>query len=371
MQAESITLAIGGVVNNKWDGWSVDSDMLTPADGFQLELFTQSLEQLPDVLKEGAPCTLMLGSDRVLSGSIDEIEHDISRRGHSIRIVGRDRAGLLVDCSAPFVSLREASLSQIIEQIVKPLGITQYEIRAAAAKTRRLVQIEPGQSAWEALLEVATANGLWPWFEPDGTLIVGGPDYEAAPVGTLILRRDGIGNNVTRLSIRRSIANRYSQVTVLGQHGQYADDGLDTGRSHLSGAVQDDALARRGIFRPLVVIDSAAQDTNMATTRARKVLADSRLDGFEARAIVQGYRAANGKPWTPGQRVQIRSEPHGIDGVYFLMARTLRLTRTGGAFTELRLREDKAWVLDANPGKKRKSDSDEELRVMRKARGET
>ena len=36
------------------------------------------------------------------------------------------------------------------------------------------------------------------------------------------------------------------------------------------------------------------------------------------------------------------------------MSRTLRLTRGEGAITELRLREDKMWVLDSNPVKKRK-----------------
>ena len=49
----------------------------------------------------------------------------------------------------------------------------------------------------------------------------------------------------------------------------------------------------------------------------------------------------------------MRSEPHGLDGTYFIMSRTLRLTRQG-AISELRLREDKMWVLDGNPLKKHK-----------------
>lgn len=372
MPNEAIRLTIGGQTHDTWDGWSVESDLLTAADAFELEVFTKDTAKLPDVLVEGAPCTLTLGRDRVLTGQIDEFEHDISRNGIFIRINGRDRAAPLVDCSAPFVSLREAGLAEIIDQVVKPLGISQVEIRAASSKARRRIQIEPGQSAWEALLQVAEANGLWPWMEPDGRLIVGGPDYNAPPVATLILRRDGQGNNVERLGVRRSIANRYSQITVLGQHGQYDNDGLDSGRAQLRSIVQDETLARRGIFRPKVIIDSASESEDMATTRARKLLADSRLDGFEIRAMVHGFRAGNGQVWTPGQRVIVRSEPHGIDGTYFLMGRTLRLTRREGAITELRLREDKMWVLDANPVKKRrgKTVDAETLRVMKKAAGE-
>lgn len=354
VQDESIRLSIGGLAHEEWDGWSVESDLLTAADGFELELYTKDATRLPSVLSEGAPCSLTLGKDRVLTGQIDEFEHDISRQGISMRITGRDRAAPLVDCSAPFVSMREATLAQILDQVVKPLGITQIEIRAAQAKTRRRVLIEPGQSAWEALLQVAEANGLWPWVEPDGRLIVGGPDYNAAPVGTLIMREDGVGNNVQRLSVRRSIANRYSQITVLGQHGQYDNDGLDSKRAHLRSVIQDETLARRGIFRPKVIIDSSSENQDMATTRARKLLADSRLEGFEIRAVVMGHRADNGQVWSPGQRVIVRSEPHGLDATYFLMARTLRLTRSDGPITELRLREDKMWVLDGNPTKKRK-----------------
>ena len=342
---------------------------MTAADGFELELYTKDATRLPSVLAEGAPCSLTLGKDRVLTGQVDEFEHDISRQGISMRITGRDRAAPLVDCSAPFVSMREASLAQILDQVVKPLGITQIEIRAAQAKTRRRVQIEPGQSAWEALLQVAEANGLWPWVEPDGRLIIGGPDYNAAPVSTLIMREDGVGNNVQRLSVRRSIANRYSQITVLGQHGQYDNDGLDTKRSHLRSVIQDETLSRRGIFRPKVVIDSSSENQDMATTRARKLLADSRLEGFEIRAVVMGHRADNGQVWNPGQRVIVRSEPHGLDATYFLMARTLRLTRSDGPITELRLREDKMWVLDGNPTKKRRARKPTRTRHSSKSSG--
>ncbi|MFW9266515.1 phage baseplate assembly protein [Pseudomonas sp. NR3] len=351
-QTAPIRLAIGGLAHDTWDGWSVESDLLTPSDAFELELYTKNTTRLPSVLKEGAPCSLTLGSDRVMTGQLDEFEHDVSRQGISIRINGRDRAAPLVDCSAPFVSMRDASLAQILDQVVKPLGIDRVEIRADQAKTRRRIQIEPGQTAWEALLQVAEANGLWPWVEPDGRLIIGGPDYNTPPVGALIMREDGVGNNVQRLSVRRSIANRFSQITVLGQHGQYDNDGLDTKRSHLRSVIQDETLARRGIFRPKVIIDSASENQDMATTRARKLLADSRLEGFEIRAIVEGHRADNGQVWTPGQRVFVRSEPHELNAIYFLMARTLRLSRGEGAITELRLREDKMWVLDGVKQKK-------------------
>ncbi|WP_055134845.1 phage tail protein [Pseudomonas corrugata] len=368
-QNDAITLTIGGLTHATWDGWSVESDLLTPSDAFELELYIKDTATLPSVLVEGASCTLNLGRDRVLTGQIDEFEHDVNRQGVAIRINGRDGAAALVDCSCPFVSMREASLIEVINLVVKPLGISKVSIQTDAAKSRRRVQIEPGQSAWEALMQVAEANGLWPWFEPDGTLVVGGPNYEAPPVAQLILNRNGQGNNVERLGVRRSIANRYSQITLLGQHGQYDNDGLDTTRSHLRSVIQDETLAKRGIFRPKVVIDSSTENQDMATTRARKLLADSRLEGFEMRAIVKGHRCGNGAVWAPGQRVRVKSEPHGLDGTYFLMSRTLRLTRSQGAITELRLREDKMWVLDGAKLKKHKGKNNPDAAFIEMLKG--
>lgn len=356
MLRNSIRLAVGGVSNDTWTGWSVDSDLLTPADAFELELYTKAGVTWPAEVQEGAPCTLSLDGDRVLTGAIDDIEHDVSRRGHTVRITGRDLAGALVDCSAPFLAMQNASLEQVIAQVVKPLGVGQVRLQAVDAKVRRRVQIEPGMSAWESLLIAAEANGLWPWMTPDGVLVVGGPDYTALPVGELLLLDDSRGaarNNVESLSVRRGMAGRYSQVTVLGQHGQFQGDDVGVNRTTLKAEVKDDALARRGIFRPRVVIDQACDTTDLARDRAQKLMADSALDAFEARALVQGWRAGNGQVWTPGQRVRITSAPHGLDGIYFLMARTLRLTRGAGAVTELRLREDKTWVINAQPVKHR------------------
>ncbi len=75
--------------------------------------------------------------------------------------------------------------------------------------------------AWDALAKAAAGRGLWPWFEPDGTLVVGGPDYTTTPVDTLIMKLDGTGNNVMELDDTRSINGCFSELTVLAQsHAQ-------------------------------------------------------------------------------------------------------------------------------------------------------
>ena len=103
--------------------------------------------------------------------------------------------------------------------------------------------------------------------------------------------------------------------------------------------------------------DSEADSYAVCRDRARKLLADSRLNSLTLSALVKGHRiAAPGQPsdgllWQPGQRVQVISEPHEIDAVYFLMARKFAGGRSDGTRTALTLKEDGVWVLDAHPHK--------------------
>ncbi|MBY6285833.1 phage tail protein, partial [Neisseria subflava] len=90
-----------------------------------------------------------------------------------------------------------------------------------------------------------------------------------------------------------------------------------------------------------------------AERKAKKRLADSRLEGLTITAVVQGHRTDDGTLWQPGQRINVLSEPDGIDSVYFLMARTFVGGRGQGTETVLTLKEDGAWVLDADPPKKK------------------
>jgi len=189
---------------------------------------------------------------------------------------------------------------------------------------------------------------LFPWFTPDGTLVVGGPDYSKAPVATLMMRFDGKGNNCESINRSRNVANQFSQITVLGQaHGTETE----VGKHNIKSIVEDKAVT---FNRPQIVIDHESDNLAVAQDRARKLLADGRLSAFDLTIKVKGHRITkNGLLWTPGQRVQVQSEPHGINGIYFLMRRTFTGGRDDSATTELKLKEDGVWVLDAHPHKRR------------------
>ena len=144
------------------------------------------------------------------------------------------------------------------------------------------------------------------------------------------------------LAVNEDVSGRYSEVTVLGQaHGT---EGTEGKHNILHRETDPDVPG----YRPFIITEGECDDAGEAKRRAKKELMDSRLQGFGITARVRGHRvggpSGEGIPWKPGQRVQVVSEPHGLDGTYFLMKRTLTGGRDRGRVTELVLREDGVWL---------------------------
>lgn len=349
-RSDDLELRIGGRVHHGWMDYEIDSDLLTPADAWSVHL-SQPVMDLPSEVVEGAPVEVRMGGETVLKGILDERVLSVTESQHDLKLNGRDMAGVLLDCSAPIFSRAQITLEDVIVKIVRPLGIKRIRIEAGGFGVREKVNTEPGDTAWDALRRAAEANGLWPWFEPDGTLVVGGPRYDLPPVATLVLRADGKGNNVLSLSERRSIVERFSEVTVFGQStASGLDGGERDGRHNIKSTVIDDGLLA---YRPKVVVDHEAVNTEIARARGRKVISDSRLKAYTLSALVPGHRTDDGVLWKPGQRVVVKSDPHKLDGVYFIIARRFTCDRINGRRTLLTLKEDGVWVLDAHPSKRR------------------
>lgn len=346
---DTVEVLIGGVAHKGWTQYEIDSDLLTPADAWRVRL-AQPVIVLPPQVVEGASVEVRMNHDTVLSGWLDERVLTVAAGQHELMLSGRDGSGVLLDCSSPMLTIRQMTLEQVVAKVVRPLGVTRIRIDAAAKLIREKVNTEPGDTAWDSLRRAAEANGLWPWFEPDGTLVVGGPRYDLPPVATLTLRADGKGNNVLSLAERRSIVERHSDVTVYGQaHASGSGAGERDGRNNIKATVKDEGVT---VYRPKVVVDHEAINADIARARGRKLISDARVKSYTLTATVRGHRTDDGVLWTPGQRVIVKSEPHNLDGVYFLMARRFTGDKSVGQRTQLTLKEDGVWVLDAHPSKR-------------------
>ncbi|KWH56297.1 phage baseplate assembly protein [Burkholderia cepacia] len=339
----AVTLLIGGKAHAAWSSYSIDSDLLTPADAWEVRL-TQPAGKMPDTVKAGAHVEVKIGRDTVLLGYVDSVRRRTGKTEKTLILHGRDYAAILRDCSAPIFTARQVTLAEVVANVVKPLGIKKIRIDSARAHHAwDKITVDPGDTAWDTLAHAAEGEGLWPWFDPDGTLVVGGPDYTTPPVASLILRESGKGNNVEWFDEDRSIAERHSEVTVLGQaHGTHQE----AGKHALKVTVKDKTVP---VYRPKIHVDHDAPNLAAAEARARKIISDSALAAHTLRASVQGHRTSDGVLWKPGQRVHVIWEECDIDAVYFLMGRRFTGGRPGGPHTLLTLKEDGVWVLDAHP----------------------
>lgn len=339
-------LLIDGKEHADWTSYTIDSDLMIPADAWSFAV-GPVLGELPKQLVEGKEVKVKMGGEVVMVGRIDTMTHEVSRQGRSLALTGRDGAAVLLDCSSPIFVSKQTTLDEVIAKVVRPLGVSKHRIDADKTLPREKINVEPGENAWDTLQHAAEANGLWPWFTPDGTLVVGRPDYTQKPVATLVLKLDGRENNLVSLAESRDISRRYSEVTVLGQsHGTASE----TGKHNLKTTVKDNGLTWH---RPRIITDHEADTVAVAQARGRKLIADARLNGYTLSATVDGHAVdpAAAKPtlWTPGQRVQLISEPHGIDAVFFLMARKFTGGRDRPSRTILTLKEDGIWQLEAHP----------------------
>ncbi|BCH46825.1 TPA: phage tail protein [Raoultella ornithinolytica] len=378
---DKVSVIVGGKVHSDWSAYGIDSDFLIPADAWSMRLGLPA-GIFPEGVARGVPVQVRVGPDVVMSGRIDRVSRTVSRDQVSLSVTGRDGAAILVDCASPLLTSRQASLEEVIAQVVRPLGIKNIELHAESSIRNDKITTEPGERAWDILLRACAGRGLWPWFRPDGTLVIGGPDYTTAPVATLVMRRSGEGNNLLSLTDESSMERSFSRLTVLAQGHAHStnnkkelgiidvsssdsltvsgdtdttetelDTGLpETGQHGLTFTVEDPTVT---YYRPQVIVMHDADDLEQVRYRARKMMADARLEGYSLIARVQGHRTSDGVLWEPGQRIHVISEPHGIDAVYFLMGREFTGGRPGGAVTTLRLKEDGVWIPDAWPKKKK------------------
>lgn len=391
---DTVSVLIAGRVHSTWSRYQIDSDFLIPSDAWSVTLGLPG-GTFPAYVERGAPVQVKIGDDTVMVGRVAKVQRRVSRQQMSLSITGFDGAKVLVDCASPIFTSRMLSLEEVIAKVVRPLGVTNIRIEAESSIRSDKVSVEPGERAWDTLVRAASARGLWPWFTPDGTLVIGGPDYTAEPVATLVLNLDGRGNNILDLSDASSIDGTYSELTVLAQgHAQGSKSSADLGIidvDSFSAAVaeesQDDDTPAAGTpetgfhglkavvcdptvpyYRPQIMVVGDADNLEQVRYRARKAMADARLNAYELTAVVKGHRNDTGELWQPGQRIRVRSEPHGIDDVYFLMGREFSGGRPDNIVTTLRLKEDGIWIPDAYPKKrkarKRKAKVNKELAIV-------
>lgn len=343
-----VTVEVDGKAHNSWKSYDIDSDFLIPADAFKFDLGVPSNSTvLPDF--SGAEVKVRINGELVMTGIVDTTQHTISKTNRTYSLNGRDRASILVDCSAPITNVKGLTVLDAVKKIVEPLGIKKVALRAENNPTLDKVDIDVGETAWNAAMRCANSAGLHLWFEPNGELIVGGADYSTPPVATLCCMKDGKRNNFEQADLTFDVSNRFSEVTFLAQsHGKQGQDN----KNDLKWVYKDPEMTT---YKPKTVVVSDVDNLEALQKWAKKYIADSLLEGFTLTIVVPDHKMQDGTLWQPGQRVHVICEEYEIDAIFFLMGRRFTLSRNGGTQTELRFKQDGIWTPDAYSAKAEKA----------------
>ena len=343
-----VTVEVDGKAHNSWKSYDIDRDFLIPADAFKFDLGVPSNSTvLPDF--SGAEVKVRINGELVMTGIVDTTQHTISKTNRTYSLNGRDRASILVDCSAPITNVKGLTVLDAVKKIVEPLGIKKVALRAENNPTLDKVDIDVGETAWNAAMRCANSAGLHLWFEPNGELIVGGADYSTPPVATLCCMKDGKRNNFEQADLTFDVSNRFSEVTFLAQsHGKQGQDN----KNDLKWVYNDPEMTT---YKPKTVVVSDVDNLEALQKWAKKYIADSVLEGFTLTIVVPDHKMQDGTLWQPGQRVHVICEEYEIDAIFFLMGRRFMLSRNGGTQTELRFKQDGIWTPDAYNAKAEKA----------------
>lgn len=343
-----VVVEIDGKSHNSWKNYDIDSDFLIPADAFAFDIGVPSDSTiLPDY--SGAEVKVRINDTLVMTGIVDTVQHGISKTNRTYRLNGRDKASVLVDCSAPITNVKGLTVLDAVKKIVEPLGIKQVQLKAENNPLLDKVDIDIGETAWNAAMRCANSAGLHLWFEPNGVLIVGGADYSTPPVATLCCMKDGSQNNFEQADLSFDVSNRFSEITFLAQsHGKQGQDN----KNDLKWVYKDSEMTT---YKPKTVVVSDVDNLESLQKWAKKYIADSILEGFTLTIIVPDHKMQDGTLWQPGQRVHVICEEYDIDAIFFLMGRRFMLSRQGGTQTELRFKQDGIWTPDAYSAKAEKA----------------
>jgi bacteriophage Mu P family protein len=343
-----VVVEIDGKSHNSWKNYDIDSDFLIPADAFAFDIGVPSDSTiLPDY--SGAEVKVRINDTLVMTGIVDTVQHGISKTNRTYRLNGRDKASVLVDCSAPITNVKGLTVLDAVKKIVEPLGIKQVQLKAENNPLLDKVDIDVGETAWNAAMRCANSAGLHLWFEPNGVLIVGGADYSTPPVATLCCMKDGSQNNFEQADLSFDVSNRFSEITFLAQsHGKQGQDN----KNDLKWVYKDSEMTT---YKPKTVVVSDVDNLEALQKWAKKYIADSILEGFTLTIIVPDHKMQDGTLWQPGQRVHVICEEYDIDAIFFLMGRRFMLSRQGGTQTELRFKQDGIWTPDAYSAKAEKA----------------
>lgn len=340
MASDDLTIVVNGVELSAWK----DTEVTLYCEGFPNEFDIRSSASEPltgaaQAAKAGDPCTVMLGSDQVITGYIDRDVITAQGDEHSITLVGRGKTQDLVDCSAewPGGQLINGDALSIATKLAQPYGIA-VALGEGASAGDKVPQwaLNYGETGAAVIQRLARNAGLLAYEDANGKLILGKAGTARAASGVQY------GQNVQAYSVENSMDGRYSDyVCCWWSIAAFGD---------LSGSDFFDTESDPNVPRHRqldIVLEIVAQDAKQFTINMAKWEAARRAgQSAMVRATIDSWRDSAGQLWTPNTIVPTDLPGNRAGSDLILSAVTFRKNGETGTTADLVLKPPTALTIE-------------------------
>jgi prophage tail gpP-like protein len=312
-----LTLTIGNQSVTGWQRVSVTRPLAAIPASFSIEV-TERYPNSAEIvgLEPGAPCTVKIGADLVLTGYVDRYTSSIAASQHTIRVEGRSKSEDLVDCSAlventsagspstPGLQVVNGSTLDIVRKLAAPYGVT---VQSTAGDGPHLPQfnINLGETVWEIIDRITRYSQMIVYDLPDGSIMLAEVGKESMSSGFTV------GVNVEAADVMFSMDQRYSEYEghLISMMALGTDAGVNM--PGVGVIVHDDEVRR---FRHLYIIsEQFIEGRPIAGDRAAWEKNRRWGQSFNFNVTCDAWRDASGKLWEPNKLAPIDAPQLKLD----------------------------------------------------------
>jgi prophage tail gpP-like protein len=320
-----VTLQVRGQLFTGWLQSDVERSIETIAGTFNVPI-SYDWRKPPPVQRQDE-VQVLIGGVVVITGYVLGAEPFYKANDVGLRIVGRDRAGDAVKCSALHKGgqWRNVKLDAIVRDLFAPYGI-RVTVDTDVGGLIADFKLAHGEPLLDAASRAARLRGCLVISDGAGNVVITQAGKRLSTgriVGGWLHANDYGGGNVIEMQGQGTDENRHSSYTAFGQSKATSQADFDTARQHK--AQSKDPEIRR--HTPLVInADGSTTTADLQalvdhTARVRRGQAYAyhyKLEGW----TTGGKDSKTGKPWQINDRVAVYDDVAGFDGTELLIVST-------------------------------------------------
>jgi prophage tail gpP-like protein len=339
----------------KWQEYSINSEFLTPTDGWSFSFTTRAeWTRLREVVQPDRRVEIRVDGNLQLTGWIDEVKVGCGgSEGLNVNVSGRDILKIMCDANVhPDFRLKGKKIYEVVEALVFSLyptmgrsvktdndsnrdiltGVKGFKKSKKARKNITEIdycQAKPNEGAFEFLARNLRRFGLWCWSDAEGNIIVSSPDYDQKPAYSLLHKEGEKRVKILKASYTYKTTQAPSCVMVRGKSAA-----KEWEKKTVYGFSSDGS---RKLWVPRYVLHEVAETADQAKAFAEQELSESLKDQRVYECTLRGHTDADtGATYAVDTVVHIEDDFLGVSEDMYVRERTFRRSVSSGTTTELK-----------------------------------